>query len=125
MNEQKAREILGDTIQEDDSLFDNNTYISWTPDREKVVLDYRFTSEQLLAIAWWMDNKKKMEVSAIIKPRSFEIRKFLVFSAMIILAIGLFWKYPIESGWLDILLIIGAVNYYLGSDDSALGSQKK
>ncbi len=59
MTEEEARRILGETIQEDGSLFNRTDYVDWELGSDTVYLDAMFfTSEQLLAIAWWMTNKK-------------------------------------------------------------------
>lgn len=58
MNEEQAREILGDAIQEDGSLYDPGRYIAWDHGENTVTLDdWSFTAEELMAIAWWMANK--------------------------------------------------------------------
>ena len=58
MNEQLARQILGETIQPDGSLFNRSQVIDWQHNEDTVNLDARrFKAEQLLAIAWWMTNK--------------------------------------------------------------------
>ena len=58
MNEQKAREILGDAIDANNNLDSLGWYLAWGTDYDEATLDGKFSSEQLLAIAWWMDNKK-------------------------------------------------------------------
>lgn len=63
MNEEKAREILASVELElgalnSGSLNHRGTrdeYISWSGD-EKVMLDGKFTADDLEAIAWWMRN---------------------------------------------------------------------
>ena len=57
MNEESARTILGDMIQEDNSLFCLGHYISWTVGDSEVVLDSSFSLEDVEAIAWWIRNK--------------------------------------------------------------------
>ena len=59
MNEEKAREILGDTVTKDDELFHLGQYTSWPLYGEKndICLDANFTIEELEAIVWWMKNK--------------------------------------------------------------------
>lgn len=57
MNEQKAREILGNCIS-GDVLFNISKYISWSASRSNATLDGEFSVEELEAIAWWMRNKK-------------------------------------------------------------------
>ena len=59
MNEQLARQILGETIQADGSLFSNVQYIAWKPGDDTIVLDaFDFKVEQVVAIAWWINNKQ-------------------------------------------------------------------
>lgn len=61
MTEEKARLILGDLIQADSSLQSNVEYVRWSPGDANVMLDCSIDGlsvEQLLAIAWWMTNKK-------------------------------------------------------------------
>jgi len=61
MNEEKARKILGDAIQSDNSLYDVGWYINWCGPSEKgVSLDALFTIEELEAIVWWMKNKTRI-----------------------------------------------------------------
>ena len=60
MNEQKAREILGTTIQPDNSLYCLGQYIAWHPDSKEATLDAEFTIEEITAISWWMNNKGKL-----------------------------------------------------------------
>jgi len=57
MNEKRAREILGDSIQEDGSLYDCGRYLIWGIDEERITLDSRFTVADLEAIIWWMKEK--------------------------------------------------------------------
>ena len=60
MNEKKARKILGDWIQGDETLFCLGHYIAWpspSDDKERIVLDAQFSLDELEAIAWWMRNK--------------------------------------------------------------------
>lgn len=57
MNEAEARRILGDTVQPDDSLFCLGHYTCWRPDDTEIVLDDRFSVEELEAMVWWMRNK--------------------------------------------------------------------
>lgn len=56
MNEQRAREILGNTIQSDGSLREGQQYTYWKPGESNVTLDSDFTADELEAIAWWMRN---------------------------------------------------------------------
>lgn len=67
MNEEKARRILSEmcTIQPDDSLYDGNfVWLQWYHTFNDISLDGNFTPEQLLALAWWTQNKKREEVAA-------------------------------------------------------------
>lgn len=59
MNEKEAREILGDTIKEDNSLSSLGQYIAWPVDSfaTTICLDAYFTIEELEAIVWWIKNK--------------------------------------------------------------------
>jgi len=57
MDEDKAREILGDSIQPDDSLFSCGWYVQWRKHNSTAVLHGEFDAEDLEAIAWWMRNK--------------------------------------------------------------------
>lgn len=60
MTEQRAREILGDRITEDDSLYDCSDYLSWSSVHDAdATLDAEFDADQLEAIAWWMRNKAR------------------------------------------------------------------
>lgn len=56
MNEQKAREILGDSIRPDGGLFEGGQYMEWSVGDENIVLDARFSADELEAIVWWMRN---------------------------------------------------------------------
>ena len=58
MNEKLAKEILGDIIQEDDSL--KSEYINWKPEQLWPVFIRgvgNFTIKELKAISWWVNNK--------------------------------------------------------------------
>lgn len=57
MNEEQARQILGDTIQPDNRLYSLGHYIYWDKEDSKVCLDGNFNAKKLEAIAWWMKNK--------------------------------------------------------------------
>jgi len=59
MNADKAQQILRSTIQPDGSLYCLGSYISWSPTDAEVVLDSRFTIEELEAIIWWIRNNSK------------------------------------------------------------------
>lgn len=60
MNEQEARRILGDNIQEDGNLLSRGgQYIQFDAGKKvstDVTLDGYFTADDLEAIAWWMRN---------------------------------------------------------------------
>lgn len=56
MTEQRAREILGDTIQPDGSLYCLGHYTAWKHEHDTITLDCHFTVDELEAIAWWMRN---------------------------------------------------------------------
>ena len=58
MDEQKAREILGAAIKEDNRLEDFSPYISWRGVSDCMELDGTFTADDLEALAWWMRNIK-------------------------------------------------------------------
>lgn len=67
MDEQRAREILGDRIESDGRLVaglspknSGSEYMGWTPDDEIAALDGRFTADELEAIAWWMRNAGRL-----------------------------------------------------------------
>ena len=57
MDEQTARNILGDRITEK-GLYDLGNYIHWVKGSEYIILDSDFIVEELDAIAWWMRNMK-------------------------------------------------------------------
>jgi len=63
MNEQMARKILRDVIEDDNSLHDSDNYtVEWSPetqDNEDVSLDGVFEVEYLKALIWWMENKSE------------------------------------------------------------------
>lgn len=72
MNEQLARQVLGETIQSDGSLSNRLQYIDWEVGDNTVVLDSNdFTADQLIAIAWWMNNPAPVQLirdDRVIKP---------------------------------------------------------
>jgi hypothetical protein len=60
MTETKAREILDNIIQSDNSLYDLGGYIEWTPG-DKLIIDndgdyLELTPTFLRALAWWIEN---------------------------------------------------------------------
>ena len=60
MDEKKAREILGEWVQSDGTLFCLGQYVAWPSagdDKQYIVLDAEFSVDDLEAIAWWMRNK--------------------------------------------------------------------
>lgn len=59
MNEERAREILGQTIRQDNGLFDGSQYTEWSVGDKDVVLDGRFNIEELEAIVWWIRNAQR------------------------------------------------------------------
>ena len=56
MNEEKARAVLKDYIQQDGGLFCLGHYMAWNKGNRSVTLDSIFSAEELEAIAWWMKN---------------------------------------------------------------------
>ena len=60
MNEEKARKVLGDDIEDDNTLHNIGTYLAWPSckNKELASLDGVFTADDLEAIAWWMRNKE-------------------------------------------------------------------
>lgn len=54
VDEQKAREILGDDIQPDGSLYCLGRYLAWSHGDDTVTLDAKFSADELEAIAYWM-----------------------------------------------------------------------
>lgn len=56
MTEERARTILGDTIQADGGLYCLGHYTAWTPGDKEACLDCNFAAEELEAIAFWMKN---------------------------------------------------------------------
>lgn len=58
MNEQMAREILGDAISSDCGLYDLGIRIGWDKESDDITLDGSFTVEYLKAVIWWVENKK-------------------------------------------------------------------
>jgi len=54
MNEQQAREILGDYDKHEGWFTNISEYVEWLPQNEKAALDGEFTADQLEAIAFWM-----------------------------------------------------------------------
>jgi len=58
MDEERARAILEDDIQEDGSLYCLGRYLSWTGSN-LATLDADFEADELEAIAWWMRKDRK------------------------------------------------------------------
>lgn len=56
MNEERAREILGDAIYPK-GLGVAGEYLEWEYGDDEACLDGHFTVDELEAIAWWMRNK--------------------------------------------------------------------
>lgn len=61
MNEERAREILKDYIQDDGGLQSLGHYMSWTPSDNTIKLDDDFDPDELEAIVWWMRNAVQPE----------------------------------------------------------------
>ena len=61
MTKEKAREILGDYIQEDGGLHSLGHYMAWTVGDKSICLDCHFDIEELEAIVWWMKNAHKLK----------------------------------------------------------------
>lgn len=59
MNEQKAREILGNRIQPNNDLYDGSEWVDWQTSSPSIQLDSAFSADELEAMAWWMRNKAK------------------------------------------------------------------
>ena len=59
MDEQTARQILGNAAKDDGALDDSENYLIWHPGEDEIALDGRFTADILEAAAWWMRNKNK------------------------------------------------------------------
>jgi len=58
MNEQQAREILGDYDKNEGWFTNISEYVEWFQQNEKAALDGEFTADQLEAIAFWMRKTK-------------------------------------------------------------------
>ena len=56
MTEERARKILGDTVQANGELYCLGHYTAWRLGDERATLDCEFSAEELAAIAWWMRN---------------------------------------------------------------------
>ena len=61
MNEEIARNILGEYIKEDKTLYSLGAYLAWPScsDKELACLDGQFSADELEATAWWMRNKSQ------------------------------------------------------------------
>ncbi len=57
MNEAKAREILGDIVQADNTLDSLVEYVDWPLNASTICLDGDFTADELEAFSCWMRNK--------------------------------------------------------------------
>jgi len=60
MNEEEARRILQEWIGENDSLNSLARYVNWPAydvNKNEIVLDDKFTANELEAMVWWMRNK--------------------------------------------------------------------
>lgn len=58
MNEARAREELGESIQPNGDLYCLGHYTSWRKGDKNICLDDDFTLAELKAIVWWMENTK-------------------------------------------------------------------
>lgn len=56
MNEERAREILGDHIQKDNSLTSDSDYVFWVG-KDTIIIDGHYSTDELEAFVWWMKNK--------------------------------------------------------------------
>ena len=61
MNRSKAREILGDMIHPDNSLYELGHYICWNVGDDSVCLDDDFSVDELEAIVWWIRNNTELQ----------------------------------------------------------------
>jgi hypothetical protein len=77
MDEQQARAILDDAVQEDGSLYSLGHYMCWNTDERKVTLDCEFSAEELEAIVWFMRNKQTPEKP--VQPRPLYVPPVLEF----------------------------------------------
>jgi hypothetical protein len=59
MDREMAVRILGETVQLDGSLYNLGHYTAWDVGDQDIVLDDRFSAEELEALAWWMKNTPK------------------------------------------------------------------
>jgi len=59
MNEQQAREILGDSIRKDGGLFNLSHLLWWETTWPKAILNDELTANELEAIAFWMRREQK------------------------------------------------------------------
>lgn len=58
MTEQRARELLSEIVDDFDGNEIDNAGAPFIWDRAgEIVLDGSFTYEQVIAIAWWLENK--------------------------------------------------------------------
>ena len=58
MNESKAREALGSSIQKDNSLRCCGWYLVWPNTLGELTMDGTFTINDIAAILWWVENKE-------------------------------------------------------------------
>ena len=56
MNEEKARQLLQDYIQQDGSLLHLGDYLFWKAGNSAIVLDCELNIQELEAIVWWIKN---------------------------------------------------------------------
>ena len=59
MDEQKAREILGNKVKPGNLLYHLAPYISLNTRDKQICLDGDFTADELEALAWWIRNFSK------------------------------------------------------------------
>jgi len=63
MNEESARELLGSSINKDNSLYNCGWYLDWPNFNNAVTMDGEFTVKDIEAILWWVNNKKIIKQS--------------------------------------------------------------
>ena len=57
MDEERAKEVLGDIVQVDGSLLSSHYGISWALNDNSVLLNGWFSATELECLVWWMRNK--------------------------------------------------------------------
>ena len=63
MDREKAKSLLGKSVNKDGGLFNLGWYLAWIVSCETATLDGAFEADELEAIAWWMRNNKKNELN--------------------------------------------------------------